>query len=99
MKNLIAVSLVLFLLGCATGTCRGVIGASYDMSNGIVDYSIKGSPAEKGGLKTGDTLTDREGLRGDPGKQVCVKYTRDGVSHEFNTTLVCIDDLKDDKKW
>lgn len=89
MRYLILVSLA--FIGCTT--CRGVIGASYDHSNHVVDYTLDDSPAAKIGLHKGDVLVDIEKLIGAPGRHVTVDYIRLGVEHRVDTDLVCIDDI------
>ncbi len=72
----------------ATDACDdwyGGIGVQTDYG-GIITYVGKGYPADRAGIKIGDHMREHfVGVRGEPGTQVDVTFTRDGV--EFTKTF------------
>ena len=83
--------MLLFLSGCA---CKGVIGASYNNKTSVVDYVMKGSPAQQVDVRVGDILIDPKDIPGEVDTEVVFKLIRGKEILTKKTKRKCLDKLR-----
>lgn len=100
MKKTLLVFSLLMLSSCASGPCRGVIGAGYDTHTGVVDYIYPGSPARLMGIESGDVLINRSNWEGNVGDEVMVEFVHVEGELTIQVTkpavLVCVDKYREE---